>query len=77
MDELFEIITLIQTKKSEVIPIILVGQEYWDGLFSWVRETMLKEYETISAPDFDLVTIVDSAQEAFEVLKHSQERTFF
>ena len=76
-DELFEILTLIQTKKSEQIPVVLVGKEYWGGLFEWVRKTMFEEYETISREDMDLFKIVDTAEEAFELVKCSTERTFF
>ena len=77
MDELFEIITLIQTGKSETLPVVLVGKEYWTGLFTWVEETLLNEYETISKKDFDLIQIVDSAEEAYDLIKHSKDRTFF
>ena len=42
LDELFEAITLIQTKKIEKFPIILVGTEYWTGLMDWVKATWLK-----------------------------------
>ena len=77
MDELFEILTLIQTKKSEPMPVVLVGKEYWDGLFSWVRSTMYEEFDAISKEDMDIFHIVDSAEEAFELVKDSSERSFF
>ena len=77
MDELFEILTLIQTGKSETIPVILIGKDYWNGLFSWVKETMAEEFETISPEDLDLVKIVDSGEEAFNLIKGSKDRTFF
>jgi uncharacterized protein (TIGR00730 family) len=77
MDEFFEIITLIQTEKSEQIPIVLVGKEYWEGLLAWVKETMFEEFEAISREDFKLFTLVDSAEEAFEIIKTSSERSLF
>ena len=77
LDELFEILTLIQTRKSEQIPVILVGKEFWDGLFTWVRAAQLEAFETISKEDLDLIDIVDSAEEAYDLIKHSKDRTFF
>ena len=63
MDELFEAITLIQTKKIGKFPIALVGKEYWEGMVTWIKATLLKE-KNISPGDLDLFTIVDSADEA-------------
>lgn len=77
MDEFFEILTLIQTEKSEKIPIVLVGKDYWSGLIDWLRKTHLESYGTINEEDLDLFTVVDTAQEAFEIVKNSKERTFF
>lgn len=77
MDELFEILTLIQTEKSEKIPIVLVGKEYWDGLFAWLKSTQLEIFGTISPEDLEMFKIVDTAQEAFDLIKNSKERTFF
>lgn len=76
-DELFEILTLIQTEKSEKIPIVLVGKAYWDGWYKWMSETMFEEFDTIEKSDLELFHIVDSAQEAFEIIKNSQDRAFF
>jgi len=63
-DELFEAITLIQTKKIGKFPIVLVGQKYWDGLLKWVKEVMLDEEKNISVEDLDLFKVVDTAQDA-------------
>jgi len=63
MDELFEAITLIQTKKIGKFPIVLVGKEYWKGLFDWITSTLIEE-ETISIEDLKLFQLVDSADEA-------------
>jgi uncharacterized protein (TIGR00730 family) len=63
-DELFEAITLIQTRKIGKFPIILVGKKYWKGLVQWIRETMLEEEGNISPEDLKLFIIVDSSDEA-------------
>ncbi|WP_461534115.1 LOG family protein [Sinomicrobium sp.] len=68
LDELFEAITLIQTKKIDKFPIILVGSEFWGGLFEWVKETLLEKYHNISPEDMDLIKIVDTADEVLEVI---------
>ncbi len=77
MDEFFEIVTLVQTKKMCHIPIILVGKEYWGGLFGWIKQNMLMKNEFIEENDLDLVSIVDSADEAYEIIVQSKERIAF
>ncbi|MEO9893830.1 TIGR00730 family Rossman fold protein [Aurantibacter sp.] len=67
LDELFEAITLIQTHKIEKFPIILVGSEFWGGLFDWVKTTML-EAGNISAGDLELITIADNEQEVVDII---------
>ena len=62
-DELFEAITLIQTKKIGTFPIILVGRKYWEGLVTWIREVMLVE-GSISEADLELFSVVDTSDEA-------------
>jgi len=63
LDELFEAITLIQTRKIAQFPIILMGKQYWAGLWAWVKETMLSE-KNINESDLDLVKIVDTSEDA-------------
>ncbi|MEI7595934.1 MAG: TIGR00730 family Rossman fold protein [Bacteroidota bacterium] len=63
LDELFEAITLIQTNKIAMFPIVLVGKEYWKGIVAWIKNTMLKE-KYISPEDIDLFVVVDTADEA-------------
>lgn len=67
LDELFEAITLIQTKKIGRFPIILVGSEFWSGLLDWVKNTLLAE-GNISEGDLKLYRVVDTADEALEHL---------
>ena len=67
LDELFEAITLIQTNKIEKFPIILVGTEFWEGLFNWVKDVMLKE-GNISEHDLDLIQLVDTEDEVVDII---------
>jgi len=77
MDEFFEIITLIQTGKMAKVPVVCLGHEYWDGLHDWIKETMRDKLKTISKGDEDLFQIVDTAEEVLEIVKKSEERSFF
>ena len=65
LDELFEVITLVQTKKSKPVPIILFGTEYWKRL---INTDVLIEEGVISPGDMDLITYVDDAQMAWDVI---------
>lgn len=67
MDELFEAITLIQTKKIDKFPIILVGRSFWSGLFEWIKNTLLEE-GNVSPKDLDLISIVDTEDEVLNVI---------
>jgi uncharacterized protein (TIGR00730 family) len=66
-DELFEAITLIQTKKIGAFPIILVGKKYWEGLVKWIEEVMLEE-GNISRDNLDLFSVVDTSDEAVDTI---------
>lgn len=68
LDELFEAITLIQTKKIAVFPIILVGTEFWGGLMDWVKATLLDKFGNISPGDLDLIHLVDTPDEVLDIL---------
>jgi len=64
IDELFEALTLVQTNKIAQFPVVLVGQEYWQGLIDWIKKTMLLEEQNINEADLDLFKIVETADEA-------------
>jgi uncharacterized protein (TIGR00730 family) len=64
LDELFEALTLIQTKKIGAFPIILVGKTYWSGLVEWIKQTLLENRNFISPEDMFLFKIVDTPDEA-------------
>ena len=68
LDELFEAITLIQTKKIGKFPIILVGKVFWAGLMDWVQKIMIDQEKTVSAEDMKLIQIVDDEDEVVEAL---------
>lgn len=76
MDEFLELITLIQTKKMCPIPLVLVGKQYWTGFFAWVKEAMVED-GYIATEDLNLFKIVDTAEDAFDIVKDSQERAYF
>ena len=67
LDELFEAITLIQTKKIGKFPIILVGTKFWSGLLDWIKNTLLEE-RNISPKDLNLISLVDTEDEVLEVI---------
>lgn len=66
LDELFEILTLVQTGKTNPLPIVLYGSEFWNPLIDWIKQTMLKEFRTISPEDMDLFIVSDSLDEVYE-----------
>ncbi len=68
LDELFEAMTLIQTKKIGRFPIILVGRDFWSGIFDWVKEVLIQKYENASEEDMKLIRIVDTEQEVIDLL---------
>ena len=68
LDELFEAITLIQTKKIGRFPIVLVGSSFWEGLIKWIKNTMLRKENNISPEDLDLFELVDTPQEAVDYI---------
>jgi uncharacterized protein (TIGR00730 family) len=67
-DELFEALTLIQTKKIGKFPIILIGKKYWSGLIDWIKETMLEVENNISPDDMDLFILADTSDEAVDYI---------
>ena len=68
MDELFEALTLIQTKKIAKFPIILVGTTFWSGLVDWIKAVLIDREKTVSPEDMNIFKIVDTADEVVNVL---------
>jgi uncharacterized protein (TIGR00730 family) len=67
LDELFEALTLIQTKKILNFPVILMGRSYWEPLLDWIRETLTRE-ATINPEDVDLLRVTDDPAEACQII---------
>lgn len=68
LDEFCELLTLIQTKKIERIPIVLYGKDFWDPLVDFFRTHMDKKFHTISKEDLDLFQVVDTTDEAMKYI---------
>ncbi|MBO9701542.1 MAG: TIGR00730 family Rossman fold protein [Sporocytophaga sp.] len=68
LDELFEALTLIQTKKIGRFPIVLVGKSFWKGLMDWIEQIMYTKETCIDIKDMSLVTIVDTPSEAVKAI---------
>ncbi|MBW1989464.1 MAG: LOG family protein, partial [Deltaproteobacteria bacterium] len=68
LDELFEAVTLIQTRRIRPFPVILVGTKYWSGLLDWIKGQLLAE-ERISPEDMDIVRLMDDPKEIVDLLK--------
>lgn len=76
VDELLELVVLIQTKKTEPIPVVLVGKDFWSGFLSWAEEQMLKKHRAINSEDLKICKLVDSAEEAFKIIVQTKERKY-
>jgi uncharacterized protein (TIGR00730 family) len=76
LDELFEVLTLIQTKKIARVPVVLIGTEFWQGIKQWMIDVMLDVHHNIHADDLNLFHITDDPEEAIRVINefYSGER---
>jgi uncharacterized protein (TIGR00730 family) len=70
LDELFEALTLVQTRKVTMFPVVLFGSDYWRGLLDWMRDQLL-ESERISAPDLRLVQVTDDVRDVVRIIDGS------
>lgn len=73
MDEMFETITLIQTKKSDPVPVIFIGESYWRGLLDWIKTTMLEKEHNISPQDLELFHLTDSPDKVIQIINQFYE----
>src|SRR6185295_19241792 len=71
LDELFEALTLIQTKKIRNFPVVLFGSKFWEGLLNWIRDYALKEGK-VTENDLKLLHVTDSPTEVVEIIVNSQ-----
>jgi uncharacterized protein (TIGR00730 family) len=74
LDELFEILTLVQTKKIEPVPILLVGEDFWKPIHDLIQDHLLHDFETISKPDLNCYTITDDEDKILEIVKNAPLR---
>lgn len=74
LDELFELLTLIQTKKIPKVPIILVGSKYWNQVDKFMKDTLLKDIEALDESDMEIYKILDSNEEIIEIIKNAPLR---
>jgi len=74
LDELAEILTLVQTKKTQPGPVILVGHEFWQGLLDWLQNTLVV-HQTISEEDLKLLTIVETPKQVVDIIFNYYEST--
>lgn len=70
LDELFEALTLVQTKKVTKFPVVLFGSKYWGGLYQWIADTLLAEGK-IGEQDLELLHVTDDIDDAVRVVQES------
>lgn len=69
LDEFFELVMLIQTGKTDPVPVILVNKEYWQPLLSWIERALFEQNRAINKEDMDIYRLVDTSEEAVGALK--------
>ncbi|MEI6567833.1 MAG: TIGR00730 family Rossman fold protein [Verrucomicrobiota bacterium] len=74
LDELFEVLTLVQTQRIPKFPLILFGRSYWQGLIEWMKVTLEANPPLISPGDLDLLTITDDPLEVLKIVKDYERR---
>jgi uncharacterized protein (TIGR00730 family) len=72
LDELFEALTLVQTRKVTRFPVVLLGVDYWRGMYDWLVDTLVAR-GTISPEDMDLLALTDSVDEAVDIIVRAAE----
>jgi uncharacterized protein (TIGR00730 family) len=73
LDELFEVLTLVQTQRIPQFPIILFGSEHWKGLLAWMK-SCLERHKQISPGDLDLLKVTDDVHEVIEIIRDYERR---
>ncbi len=68
MDELFEVLTLIQTGKITKVPVVLFGSSFWNGLKDWIKNIMLEQEHNVNADDLNLLPITDDVEEVVKII---------
>ena len=73
-DELFEVLTLVQTKKIDRVPIVLMGKAFWQGMLDWMKTEVLDNQHNIGENDFDLFLVTDDVEEAIAYINNFYEQ---
>lgn len=73
LDEIFEVLTLVQTHKITPVPIVLFGSEFWQGLRDWIVQVMLERHANINAGDLNLFHITDDVEEVVTIINRFYE----
>jgi len=73
-DELFEVLTLVQTKKIDRVPIVLMGKAFWQGMLDWMKTEVLDNQKNIGENDFDLFLVTDDVEEAIAYINNFYEQ---
>src|SRR6267378_2525507 len=74
LDEMFEVLTLVQTGRIPRYPLILMGKEHWSGLIKWMKSRLEEKTKFISPGDLDLFTLTDDPQEAIDIIVDYKDR---
>jgi hypothetical protein len=74
LDELFEVLTLVQTRRIPQFPLILIGRDHWEGLLKWVKRRLEANARFISRGDLDLLTVTDDPEEALNIILEYKRR---
>jgi uncharacterized protein (TIGR00730 family) len=74
MDEVFEVLTLIQTKKIDQVPVVFIGKDYWKGLMDWIKSEMLAKEKNINAIDLKLFEITDDPNRVVKIINTFYKR---
>jgi uncharacterized protein (TIGR00730 family) len=74
LDEFFEVLTLVQTRRIPEFPLILFGKDFWQGLLKWMNSRMLEKNKFISPGDLDLFTVTDDPREAIDIILDYERR---
>lgn len=74
MDEMFEVVTLVQTKKVDKVPLIFIGTQYWKGLLDWIKETVLDKEQNISSNDLKLLHITDDPRKVVKIINQHYKK---
>lgn len=71
LDELFEILTLVQTKKIEPVPVILFGSDFWEPLDLFIKQHLVEKFKTINSKDRELYTVTDNPGEVINIVRQA------